>query len=261
MLADFATSEQSRKRLSNSTVIRFLVLSNAYPLLLRSHDCVVCPFACRLSQQLFVVSLYFDCLLRLLVIPPAHFVIWSLHRYLGNTRLLSRLLRNKQTNKQAASSGSACRCSYKGIYTCSGSETGCRHPDSRYCKNPDESVQFPRWRRLRRLLGSTLTRRLQIFTIGFFTTCSSSSDGPICNLLKYNLVPIWFMVKESMTQVTWHRNTLPNNWNKKVLRLAGQRLLHIDKEVTCHLISLFVPGTFNGKTQWENPTSMGKPKS
>jgi len=51
------------------------------------------------------------------------------------------------------------------------------------------------------------------------------------------------------------------NWNKKVLRLAGQRLLHIDKEVTCHLISLFVPGTFNGKTQWENPTSMGKPKS
>ena len=41
----------------------------------------------------------------------------------------------------AASPGSACRCSYKGFYTCSGSEAGCRDSESQYCKNPDKSIQ------------------------------------------------------------------------------------------------------------------------
>ena len=51
---------------------------------------------------------------------------------------------------KAASPGSACRCSYRfwntpfiefSFATCSGSEIGCRDPDSQYCKNPDKSVQ------------------------------------------------------------------------------------------------------------------------
>ncbi|XP_057376657.1 uncharacterized protein LOC130697880 [Daphnia carinata] len=42
---------------------------------------------------------------------------------------------------QPAPPGSACRCSYKGFFTCRGSNTGCRDASSQYCKNPDTSIQ------------------------------------------------------------------------------------------------------------------------
>ena len=40
-----------------------------------------------------------------------------------------------------ATPGNACKCSYKGFYTCKGSQTGCRDASSKYCKRPDTSIQ------------------------------------------------------------------------------------------------------------------------
>ena len=40
-----------------------------------------------------------------------------------------------------ASPGNACKCSYKGFWSCAGSQTGCSDPSSHYCHNPDTSIQ------------------------------------------------------------------------------------------------------------------------
>ncbi len=38
-----------------------------------------------------------------------------------------------------APDGYACRCSYKGFYTCGGSVVGCLDANSQYCQHPDLS--------------------------------------------------------------------------------------------------------------------------
>nr|CAH0105159.1 unnamed protein product [Daphnia galeata] len=43
--------------------------------------------------------------------------------------------------RRPASPGNACKCSYKGFWSCAGSQTGCRDPSSHYCHNPDTSIQ------------------------------------------------------------------------------------------------------------------------
>ena len=42
---------------------------------------------------------------------------------------------------RAAPAGRACRCSYKGAWTCGGSVVDCRDLNSQHCKNPDQSFE------------------------------------------------------------------------------------------------------------------------